>query len=116
MMRDSENGSAPAEFVLLTAPLVLLFYSTLSLVLAGVLQQQTVTLAANLAQVCGLRDVNEQDVSRISEEMRLVFVRIENLTCSRDEDLSEVTLTSSFASPMQYLKTTVSWHATSETF
>ena len=112
----TESGSAPAEFVLLTAPFAVLFYSMLSVVLAGILQAGTTSVAARAAEVCGLRDTEQQDVLSMVEQVAPKYIEVQDLTCVRTEEWAEATLLTNFASPFSFLESEVTWHAASEAF
>ena len=115
-MNSNDSGSAPAEFVLLSAPIAILFYSMLSLVLAGILQAGAVSIASKAAEVCGLRDTDQQDVLAFAENSSPRYLAVSELTCFKTGEWAEVKLRSSFAYPFSFLETEVTWHAASEAF
>ena len=112
----SEAGSAPTEFVLLVAPIALLFYAMLSVVLAGLLQTGAVSAASKAAEVCGLRDTQQRDVLAFAEQVAPRYVAVNTVTCVKDGDWAEVTMLANFAYPFNFLETEVTWHAASEVF
>jgi len=115
-MNSDDSGSAPTEFVLLSAPIAILFYSMLSLVLAGILQAGAVSLASKSAEVCGLRDTNQQDVLAFAEKSSPSYLKVSELTCFKTGEWAEVSMLSRLAYPFSFLETEVIWHAASEAF
>ena len=111
-----DSGSAAAEFVLMVAPMGLLFFALLSFVCAGIAQQASVTLAVRAAETCGLRDATQEDVQQLTKSWAPRFITVRQVTCSRAEDWAEVSLYTNFVSPLSFVQSEVTWHATSENF
>jgi len=101
---------------MLAAPLALLFYSMLSVVLAGLLQTAAVFTASKVAEVCGLRDTQQQDALTYAEQVSPRYMAVITMTCVKDRDWAEVTMLANFAYPFNFLETEVTWHAASEIF
>lgn len=100
----------------MVAPLGLLFFALLCFVCAGITQQASVSLASRAAETCGLRDSTELDVQQLTKGWAPRFIQVQQVTCSRDEDWAEVTLATSFVSPLSFVESTVTWHAATESF
>lgn len=100
----------------MVAPMGLLFFALLCFGCAGIAQQASVTLAARAAETCGLRDANQGDVQELIKGWAPRFIRVQQVSCTRNEDWAEVTLVTNFVSPFTFVQSEVTWHATSENY
>ena len=111
---DNQTGSAVVEFVLVLAPMLVVFNVILSAVFGSMLRATSVALASEIAETCGFADFEPQNISTVAESRLPRWVQLKSATCSRQSPLVTITLKLAMKYPFQNLESEVTWHGASE--